>query len=134
MERIIISGVNGFLGSHLTDFCISKNYEVYGLERPNQIYRNLSHYTDEKLIFSENEKKDFFNENIEIQTTNRNLKILECDIKNALLLEKIITEINPKYIFHFGAQPLVIPSWEDPVATIETNVIGTINIFEAIKK
>jgi len=33
-----------------------------------------------------------------------------------------------------GAQPFVIPSWEDPVNTIETNVIGTLNIFEPIKK
>jgi len=134
MERVLISGANGFLGSHLTDFCISKNYEVYGLERPNQIYWNLSHYTNEKVNFSEKEKKEIFNENIEIRTINKNLKILECDIKNALLLEKIIMGTKPKFVFHFGAQPLVMPSWEDPVATIETNVIGTINIFEAIKK
>lgn len=134
MERILISGVNGFLGSHLADFCISKNYEVFGLERPNQTYRNLSHYTNGKLNFFEEEKKIMFNENIEIPTKNRNFKILECNIKNNRLLEKIIVGISPKFIFHFGAQPLVIPSWEDPVATIETNVIGTINVFEAIKK
>ena len=69
-----------------------------------------------------------------IPTTNKNFVMLECDMKNADLIEKIIHEIKPKYIFHFGAQPLVIPSWEDPVTTIETNVIGTINIFETIKK
>ena len=134
MERILISGANGFLGSHLTDFCIEKNYTVYGLERPNQMYRNLSHYTDEKLNFSEKEKISIFNENIEIPTNNKKLRIFECDIKNAQLLGKIIEKIKPKFLFHFGAQPLVIPSWEDPVDTIETNVIGTINVFEAIKK
>ncbi len=134
MERILISGANGFIGSHLTDFCIEKNYTVYGLERPNQMYRNLSHYTDEKLNFSENEKTRIFNENIEIPTNNKKLRIFECDIKNAQLLEKIIAETKPKFLFHFGAQPLVMPSWEDPVDTIETNVIGTINVFEAIKK
>ena len=73
MERILISGANGFIGSHLTDFCIEKNYTVYGLERPNQMYRNLSHYTDEKLNFSENEKTRIFNENIEIPTNNKKL-------------------------------------------------------------
>ncbi|MFX0060525.1 MAG: GDP-mannose 4,6-dehydratase [Candidatus Heimdallarchaeota archaeon] len=60
--------------------------------------------------------------------------VLECDLRNNNLLESIIKNVEPKYIFHLGAQPLVIPSWEDPVETIEINVIGTINIFEAIKK
>lgn len=133
MDKILITGANGFLGSHLADFCILKNYEVYGLERPNQIYRNLAHYTNDTLKFSEKEKKKFFNEKIEIITNNKNLKIIECDLNNAPLLEKILTGIKPNFIFHFGAQPLVIPSWEDPIATIQTNVIGTINVFEAIK-
>jgi len=104
MERILISGANGFIGSHLTDFCIEKNYTVYGLERPNQMYRNLSHYTDEKLNFSENEKTRIFNENIEIPTNNKKLRIFECDIKNAQLLEKIIAETKPKFLFHFSAE------------------------------
>ncbi|MFX1307499.1 MAG: GDP-mannose 4,6-dehydratase, partial [Promethearchaeota archaeon] len=66
--------------------------------------------------------------------TNENFVFLECDLENASLLENIIIKINPKYIFHFGAQPLVLPSWKDPITTIKTNVIGTINIFEPVKK
>jgi GDP-4-dehydro-6-deoxy-D-mannose reductase len=134
MEGILITGANGFLGSHLTDFCIKKNYMVYCVDRPNQIYRNLSNYTNEKSHFAEKEKKRIINEKIEIPTNNKKIRIFECDIKNSQLLEKIIAETKPKFLFHFGAQPLVIPSWEDPVDTIETNVIGTINVFEAIKK
>ncbi|MFX1378915.1 MAG: GDP-mannose 4,6-dehydratase [Promethearchaeota archaeon] len=134
MKEILITGANGFLGSHLTDLCIEKNYMVYAIERPNQIYRNLSHYTNEKLKFAEKDKKAIFNQKIEIPTNNKQLRIFECDIKNAQLLEKIITKIKPKFLFHFAAQPLVIPSWENPVDTIETNVVGTINVFEAIKK
>jgi GDP-4-dehydro-6-deoxy-D-mannose reductase len=134
MDKILITGANGFIGSHLIDFCIERNKMVFGVERPNQIYRNLTHYTDGKTDFSETEKIITFNENIEIKTNNKNLRLLECDIKNAQLLDKIIREIKPTYIFHFGAQPLVMPSWEDPIDTIETNVIGTINVFEAIKK
>ncbi|MFW9973362.1 MAG: GDP-mannose 4,6-dehydratase [Candidatus Odinarchaeota archaeon] len=134
MERILITGANGFIGSHLIDFCIENKKLVYGIDRPNQLYRNLSHYTDEKLNFLEKEKIKAFNQNIEIQTNNKLLRIFECDIKNSQLITDIIVEIKPKFIFHFGAQPLVIPSWEDPVETIETNVIGTINVFEAVKK
>ena len=134
MKKILITGANGFIGSHLIDYCFLKDYEIYALERPNQVYKNLSHYTNGKLSFSEEDKQEFLGESIKIPTTNKNLIILECDIKNSPLVEKIINEIKPDFLFHFAAQPYIIPSWEDPVDTIETNVVGTINIFESIKR
>jgi len=134
MEKILITGANGFIGSHLTDFCIMKGYEVYAFDIPNYPLRNLHHYTNGKINFSENDKLEFLGESIKIPTTNKNLIFFECNLKNSQLIEKIFCKVKPKYIFHFGAQPFVIPSWEDPVNTIETNVIGTINIFEPIKK
>ena len=137
MENIIITGANGFLGSHLTDYCIDKGYKVFALDRPQKPlhpWRNLVHYTKGQVEFSSKEKLKAYGEKIQIPTTTEKLSILECDLKNAQLLENIIQSVKPKFIFHFGAQPLVMPSWEDPVNTIETNVIGTINIFEPIKK
>ena len=134
MEKILITGANGFIGSHLTDFCIMNGYEVYSFDIPNYPLRNLRHYTNGKILFSESEKLEFLGEPIKIPTTNKNLIFFECNLKNSRLIEKVLYEVKPKYIFHFGAQPFVIPSWEDPVNTIETNVIGTINIFEPIKK
>jgi len=134
MKKILITGANGFIGTHLIDYCIRKDYEIYALDRSNQVYKNLSTYTNGKLTFSNAEKQKFLGETINIPTNNKNLIILECDVKNSPLLEKIIGEINPNFIFHFAAQPYIIQSWEDPVDTIETNVIGTINIFESIKK
>ena len=134
MKTILITGANGFIGSHLIDFCIAKKFEIYAIERPDQIYRNLSHYTKGKLTFTNDEKLEFLGESILLPTDNKKLTILECDVNNAVLLEKIIKEVNPNYIFHFAAQPYITPSWEDPINTIQTNVIGTINIFETIKK
>ncbi|MHA1987714.1 MAG: GDP-mannose 4,6-dehydratase [Promethearchaeota archaeon] len=134
MKKILITGANGFIGSHLIDYCISKDYEIYALERPNQIYNNLSHFTSGKVSFPEEDKQDFLGESIRIPTVNKKLIILECDVKNSTLLEKILIKVKPKFLFHFAAQPYIIPSWEDPVDTIETNVVGTINIFESIKK
>lgn len=134
MDKILISGANGFLGSHLTDYCIKQGKKVYGIDLPDRPLKNLSHYTQGKLLFSSDEKIKMFDKSIQIPTSSEDFIFIECDLNNAELLEKIIKKTNPKYIFHFGAQPLVIPSWEDPVTTIKTNVIGTINIFEAIKK
>jgi GDP-4-dehydro-6-deoxy-D-mannose reductase len=134
METIFITGVNGFLGSHLVDFCINQGNKVFGIDLPDSFLYNLAHYTNEKVQFSSEYKLKAFDDPIQIPTSNENLVLLECNLNNSSLIEKIIRKVKPNYIFHFGAQPKVIPSWEDPVATIETNVIGTINIFETIKK
>lgn len=130
LEKVLVTGANGFIGSNLIDFLIKKNLEIFAVERPHQNYKNLTRYInthDFKL-------SEVFNEKIQIPTVNEKLIIFECDILNRKLLEKLILKINPKYIFHFAAQPYIVPSWEDPVNTIRINVIGTINIFESIKK
>ena len=134
MVKILITGANGFIGSHLCDFLINKNHEVYAIIRPKNPLKNLNQYTNGKNLFSNEEKIDFVEEKVQIPSDNENIKLLECNIKNQELLEKIIYGINPKYIFHLGAQSNVIPSWEDPIETIESNIIGTINVFEPIKK
>ncbi len=134
MDKILITGSNGFLGSHLIDKCINENYIVYGLDRPSSSFRNLVRYTDGKETFLKENRVNFLGKKIQIASNRKNLIFLKCDIKDKILMEKIIEEIKPKLLFHFGAQPYIIPSWEDPVNTIETNVIGTINVFEPIKK
>ena len=56
------------------------------------------------------------------------------DIRNVQLLEKTINNFQPEIIIHMAAQALVKASYFDPRATYETNVIGTLNIFEAARK
>jgi GDP-4-dehydro-6-deoxy-D-mannose reductase len=134
MKNVLITGADGFLGSHLTDFLVKKNFHVYALKRPEGELRNLTHYTNGKKNFDINEKRILFNKRIHLPTKEKNVSIVECDIKDGELLDTIICETKPKFIYHFAAQPYVIPSWEDPINTIEINVIGTLNLFEPIKR
>ncbi len=134
MENIVITGSNGFIGSHLIDLCIKKDFNIYGLDRPNSSFSKLIHYTNGIDKFSSKQKERFLGKKIKIATNNPKLTFLECDINNKLLIEHILKELRPKYVFHFAAQPYIIPSWNNPIETIETNVIGTIHIFESIKK
>ena len=134
MERILITGANGFIGSHLIDFLVNKNFNIYALDLPGSQFKNLGQYVIENYNFSKDERLNIFGKDIQIPTHKNNLKIIECDLINKELLEKIILEFKPKYVFHFAAQPYIIPSWNNPIETIETNVIGTIHIFESIKK
>lgn len=56
------------------------------------------------------------------------------DILNLDALTESITSFNPDIVIHMAAQPLVRTSYEDPIGTYKTNVIGTVNLFEAVKK
>lgn len=134
MKSVLITGADGFLGSHLTDFLVKKNFHVYALKRPEGELRNLTHYTNRKKNFELDEKQILFDKKIHLPTQEKKVTIVECDIKNGELLDRILCEIKPKYIYHFAAQPYVIPSWKDPINTIEINIIGTLNLFEPIKR
>jgi CDP-glucose 4,6-dehydratase len=56
------------------------------------------------------------------------------NIKDFFFLDKIVKRHKPEIIFHLAAQSSVLVSYEDPIDTIESNVIGTANVFETIKK
>jgi CDP-glucose 4,6-dehydratase len=56
------------------------------------------------------------------------------DIRNPKSLNAFVDSCEPDIIFHLAAQPLVRASFQDPVSTIETNVMGTVNILEAARK
>lgn len=58
----------------------------------------------------------------------------EGDIRNFLQLKASIEKFEPEIVFHMGAQPLVRRSYDDPIETYSTNVMGTVNLLEAIKQ
>ncbi len=135
MSRIMVTGADGFLGSHLIDFLISKGFEIVATIQPNHPVRNLTQYLSKDTKNSINGiKKSHQEDYFEIPTNNHKLRIIYSDIRDKETIEKIISNEKPQLIYHFAAQPFVLPSWKDPAYTIETNVNGTINIFEAIKK
>ena len=55
------------------------------------------------------------------------------DIRNLNYLNKVISKIKPEIVIHMAAQPLVLESYRDPIQTYETNVMGVVNLFEAVK-
>lgn len=55
------------------------------------------------------------------------------DVNNLKKLQKTIDEFKPSFVFHFAAQPLVRLSYEKPIETLQTNIIGTANILESIR-
>jgi GDP-4-dehydro-6-deoxy-D-mannose reductase len=107
--KVLITGIGGFAGSHLTDYIAANtSAELYGVLRDSEKDDNLLQHGD-KIILSRGEITDFQS------------------------IFMIIKEVKPDIIFHVAGQAFVPSSFEHAADTFKTNVIGTINIFEAVK-
>jgi len=106
--RVLITGISGFVGSHLAEFLLDKKMEVYGTIRWRSKTENIDHIMNK-------------------------LKLMDCDIKDASSVEKAVREVNPDQIYHLAAQSYVPASWSAPSETLTANIIGQLNIFEAVR-
>ncbi len=108
-NKILITGVAGFVGSHLAEYCLSQGAEVHGIKR-------------------------WARSNLEnLKEIKNQIHFHDCDMRDATGIRTIINEVKPDRIFHLAAQSYVPASWTSPSDTIETNVIGEINLFEAVR-
>lgn len=109
-KKILITGINGFVGSHLAEFLLENNAgEVYGLIKPNARLNFIKHILPQ-------------------------IKLIDGDISDAFSIEKAILDIKPDQIYHLAALSWVTPSWSMPAAYMNVNAIGTINLLEAVRK
>ncbi len=107
--RALITGIGGFAGSHLADYIAgSTESEIFGVLRDSEKGDNLSQI-EEKVTLSTGEITDFQS------------------------IFTIIKQVKPDVIFHVAGQAFVPSSFQHAADTFKTNVIGTINIFEAVK-
>ncbi|MBA7479515.1 GDP-6-deoxy-D-mannose reductase [subsurface metagenome] len=108
--KVLITGISGFAGSHLAEYFLAEGkHEIFGAIKWRSDRQNISHIQDRIHLF-------------------------ECDIKDAFAMKTIITEIKPEQIFHLAAQSYVSFSWRAPQETLITNIIGELNLFEAVRQ
>ena len=103
MKSLII-GAAGFVGEYLINELLSFNDEVYATKLAN--------------------------ENIKASS---NVKIYDLDILNENNIKEVLEEIKPDCIYHLAAQSSVALSWKKPKLTAEINIIGSINLLEAVR-
>ena len=72
--------------------------------------------------------------NFESINLSKQIEDLRIDILDQKKLENVVINFKPDFIFHLAAQAIVKESYEDPASTWNTNLIGTINIMEALRK
>lgn len=112
-KRVFMTGVSGFVGSHLAKHLLQQKAKVYGLVRRRAdggISRNLEHLGIEKEI-----------------------ELLEGDVRDISSLAFALDASKPQVVFHFAAQSFVPRSFSHPWETIDINFLGTVNLLEAIR-
>lgn len=109
-ERVLITGITGFVGSHLVDYLLTlKDIEIYGMRRWRSRTEHIDHLTGQ-------------------------VQIVECDLRDQTSVSRALSEIQPTKIFHLAAQSFVPTSWSAPEESLHTNIIGTLHILEGARQ
>ena len=111
-KRVFITGHTGFKGSWLAFLLNEIGAEVMGFALPPNL--GQSHFT---LLGLDNR-----------------IAHVVGDVRDGHALESAVQRFQPEYVFHLAAQALVRPSYESPAATFETNVMGSVNLLEAVRQ
>jgi len=110
-KKVLITGNTGFKGSWLTTWLLKLGADVYGISK--DIPTNPSMFEALGL----KDRIVFYKEDV-------------CDY---MKVRSIIQDVEPDFVFHLAAQPIVVTSYLDPLTTISTNVLGTTNVLEALR-
>jgi CDP-glucose 4,6-dehydratase len=111
-KRVLVTGNTGFKGSWISQWLLQLNAGVFGyaLDPPT-----------EPALFKQ----------LELE---RDIRHFNRDIRNFDTVKKCLDEVKPDIIFHLAAQPLVRESYLAPLETMETNIMGTANLLEAVRQ
>jgi CDP-glucose 4,6-dehydratase len=110
-KKVLLTGHTGFKGSWMAIWLKQLGAEVYGYALPP--------YT--------------IKDNFVTCALDKEIHHQEGDIRDLDHLKKYFLDVQPDIAFHLAAQPLVLLSYKDPVNTFETNLMGVVNFFEAIR-
>ena len=111
-KKVLVTGNTGFKGSWLTVWLLELGAAVYGVSK--DIPTHPSHFEVAKL--------------------GNKIRHFEADICEYKQMLKIIQEVQPDFVFHLAAQPLVRLSYEKPIETLHTNILGTAHVLEALRE
>jgi len=115
-EKALITGITGMVGSHLADYLLANSdWDVYGMCRWRSPLDNVEH-----LLHRVNRKDRIF--------------FLEGDLCDSISLQNAVAQCKPDYVFHLAAQSYPKTSFASPIHTLDTNILGTARLLEALRQ
>tara|TARA_R110002012_G_scaffold100670_2_gene239419 strand:- start:18549 stop:19556 length:1008 start_codon:yes stop_codon:yes gene_type:complete len=116
MKTVLITGITGMVGSHLTDYLLENtDWKIFGFCRWNDSLENIEHLSA-KI------------------NNNERLELIYGDLNDYASLITAVDKSKPDYVFHLAAQSYPQTSFDTPFETLDTNIIGTAKLLDAIKK
>jgi GDP-4-dehydro-6-deoxy-D-mannose reductase len=106
MSVCLITGIGGFLGSHLAEFALVQGWTVFGIHR---------------------------SDSPNIERIRYKVALFRSDVLDRTQIENAVQKVRPDVIFHLAAQSSPSDSWMEPEKTFHVNVLGTLNLLEAVR-
>ena len=106
--RVLITGITGFVGSHMAEYALAKGAEIFGSTRWRSKTENIEHLRS-KVTF------------------------IESDLRDLSSVRALLEISVPDYVVHLAAQSFVGVSWHAPAETLTTNIISQVNLLEALR-
>jgi GDP-4-dehydro-6-deoxy-D-mannose reductase len=106
--RVLITGITGFVGSHMAEYALAQGAEVLGSSRWRSKTDNIEHLRSR-------------------------ITLIESDLRDMSSVRALVDAANPSHVIHLAAQSFVGASWQAPAETLSTNIISQVNVLEAIR-
>ncbi|MBI4629159.1 MAG: GDP-mannose 4,6-dehydratase [Candidatus Rokubacteria bacterium] len=106
--RVLITGITGFVGSHLAEYALKAGAEVVGSLRWRS---RLEH----------------------VEGIRQRVRLIECDLRDAMSTRALVAQAKPDRVFHLAAQSFVQASFNAPAESLHTNVICQVNLLEGLR-
>ena len=115
-KKALITGITGMVGSHLADYLIENtDWDIYGMCRWRSPLDNVEH------LLGRANKKD-------------RVYFIYGDLCDYISLQNVVEESRPDYVFHLAAQSYPTTSFTSPLQTLDTNILGTERLLEALRR
>ncbi len=106
--KILVTGASGFIGRYLSSYAASQGHEVTGTYlSPPELDSRID--------------------------TDRSVRWKRLDIRDGAAVRRMVSSVGPDAVFHLAAQAYAKRAWANPIETFETNVLGTIHLYEALR-
>lgn len=115
MPRALITGLTGFVGSHLAEYLIEHtDWEIVGMCRWRSPLDNLENLSDR------------------INRKDR-VRLVYGDLRDTISIQEAVSQADPDYVFHLAAQSFPKTSFDSPLDTLGTNIHGTVRLLDALR-
>lgn len=107
--RLLITGITGFVGSHMAEYALAHGAQVFGSARWRSRTENIDHLGGK-------------------------IQLVDCDLRDLASVRRLLATTSPTHVIHLAAQSFVGTSWHTPAETLGTNINSQVNLLEGIRE